>query len=182
MRADVKHKSNFFFIHALQFFAFENFLHGQHIQFVLVAPGILLEKNQISGRQIRDADAARFQVAQLRAKIVERFAAHPREDVQIKFLSHADRAFLKNKILRLEFAREAFAPLLQTLEKFAEIFRRVVNEDVGVQRQARIAVEDDRQSADHREINVTIDERGQQLFEPGNSLLRFWRLIHACFF
>src|ERR1039458_2490113 len=59
-------------------FARDDFPHGLHVQLVLVAPGILFEKNEVGGRKIRDADAAGFQMPQARTKIFERPAAHPR--------------------------------------------------------------------------------------------------------
>src|ERR1017187_1708634 len=53
-------------------FARDDFPHGLHVQLVLVAPGILFEKNEVGGRKIRDADTAGFQKPQGRTKIVER--------------------------------------------------------------------------------------------------------------
>lgn len=54
-----------------------------------------------------------------------------------------------------------------------------MNENIGAERQTRIAIKDDGQSTDHREVNFVSGEGGQQFFEPGSSLFRIWRGFHA---
>jgi hypothetical protein len=160
-------------------FAGHDFAHGLHVQLILVAPGTVFEKNQIHRRKIRNADAAGFQITQARAEIVERFLFHSRENIQIKFFHDPDRSGFDGKILRFKFARPAFAPARQTRQQFAEIVLGIANENGGVEGEARLAIEDDRQPADDREIHSLSGEAGQQLFEPGSNLPRLWRMLHA---
>jgi hypothetical protein len=114
-------------------FSGEDFAHGQHVELVLFPPGVLLEEDEVGGRQIGDAHATGLQVAQARSEIVERLAAHPREDVQVELLHDANRAFLGSKVLGLKLACPALAPVDQAVQQSAQISRPVVNEDVGIE-------------------------------------------------
>src|ERR1035438_5662432 len=91
--------------------------HRRHVELVLLTPGILFEQNKVSRRQIGDSDAAGVQVTQAGTELVERVAAHTREDVQVELLHHANGAFLRHEILRGEFACPAFSPAGQAIQQ-----------------------------------------------------------------
>ena len=145
-------------------FAHDDFPHGLHVQLILVAPGILFEKNEVCGRKIRDADTAGFQMPQARTKICERFFAHRNEHIQGKVLNQPDGACLDDKVLTFELTRPAFAPLLETLDEFAEIFRRGVDDYVHIFRCPDEAVQRNCHATNDCKINPAVDEGDQQSF------------------
>src|ERR1035438_5677356 len=159
-------------------FARDDFPHGLHVQLVLVAPGILFEKNQIFGCEIRNADAAGFQMPQARTKIVERFFAHRNKHIEGEIFNQTNGTCLDGKVLAFEFASPAFAPLLETLDELAEIFRRGVDDYVHVFSCPDKAVQRNRHTADDCKINLAADEGDQQSFVWEKVLrlgIHFWR-------
>ena len=74
--------------------------------------------------------------------------------------------------LTYAFAFGAAGTAGQTTQQPAEVLRRVIHENVHVQREAWVAVENHRQPADDRVVHPVSGEGDQQLFESGSNLLR----------
>jgi hypothetical protein len=59
------------------------------------------------------------------------------------------------------------------IEELPEVFSRTLHKNIRLKRQTRIAIQNNRQFADHGEINSAARETGQQLFELGRRPVRF---------
>ena len=68
-------------------------------------------------RKNRKAHFTQIDVTEFRPKVLDGFAAHAREDIEIEILADSNGAFLRAEVLRLQFARPALTPLLENVQQ-----------------------------------------------------------------
>ena len=87
--------------------------------------------------------------------------------IQLECFDNPNGAFLRQEIFDGQFAGKSFSPGGQHSQHLADIGWRRFDGDIRVERQAVIAIEDNGESADDREINPATGAAGQQTSEPG---------------
>lgn len=97
---------------------------------------------------MRAASTGKFDEAQAWLEIFPSESSQPGEYVEVKLLTETHGSLFGTEIAHRQLPRPAFPPFTQHAEHALQIVRRVIHQDVGIQREARVAVEDDGETAD----------------------------------